>query len=410
MVNMAFKKKLFYQLSVVMVILLVITSLTTFTYEFSHLKDYVTTKSVEISKNTAKLYGMKHHESNILEDKKFKKVSVYDINNEIVFNHETEDMLKIQKNIKNISHTFNVTTVDNINIEFIHDHVEDAYYLRMKIPTDLSNNETGVIDIFYDISQTAKELYHAVYKNILELLVVIVLIFIAIYPTILYLHKNLLQKTQELSQTNIEILKLLGAAIAKRDSDTDAHNYRVTLYSLMLAEFMGLEKENIKALIKGAFLHDVGKIGISDSILLKPGKLTDDEFKIMKQHVSLGKDIIEHSKQLNDAKDVVEYHHEKYDGSGYLKGLKGEDIPINARIFSIADVFDALTSKRPYKEPFSFEKTKTMMLKLSGIHFDPKLLDIFFDIVPELYNDIKDKYSDDEVKTLLEVKIYDYVE
>jgi HD-GYP domain-containing protein (c-di-GMP phosphodiesterase class II) len=407
---MAYKKKLFYHLSVVMVILLVITSSTTFTYEFSHLKNHITTKAIEISKSTAKMYGMQHHSANTLEDKKFKKISVYDINNEIVFNYETEDMLNIQKNIKNISHTFSVTTVDNINIEFIHDHVEDAYYLRMKIPTKLSNDQDGMMDIFYDISHTAKELYQAIYQNILEILFIIIVIFIAIYPIILFLHKGLLSKTQELSQTNIEILKLLGAAIAKRDSDTDAHNYRVTLYSLMLAEFIGLAKQDIKALIKGAFLHDVGKIGISDNILLKPGKLTDDEFEIMKQHVYLGKDIIQNSKQLMDAKDVIEYHHEKYDGSGYLKGLKGEDIPINARIFSIADVFDALTSKRPYKEQFSFEKTKTMMLELSGIHFDPTLLDTFFDIIPEFYNDIKDKYSDEEIKTLLEQKIHSYVQ
>ncbi|MFT7004930.1 MAG: HD-GYP domain-containing protein (c-di-GMP phosphodiesterase class II), partial [Sulfurimonas sp.] len=168
--------------------------------------------------------------------------------------------------------------------------------------------------------------------------------------------------------------------------------------------------QKLTALIQGAFLHDVGKIGISDSILLKPDKLTVDEFETMKRHVYLGKDIIKNSKQLEDAKDVVEYHHEKYDGSEYLKGLKGEEIPINARIYPIADVFDALTSKRPYKEPYSYEKTKSMMQELSGKHFDPKFLDTFFDIVPELYNDIKDKYSDDNIKRLLEEKIYNYVQ
>ncbi len=407
---MHYKKKLFYHLSAVMLVLIIITTAITFLYEFNHIEKSIIAKAIEISKDTDKMYGMQHNNFKVFDDKKFKNISVYDENSKIIFNNTAKEMPIIQKNIKQMNHAFNITTDNGINIDFIHSHLENLYYLNIKTRIKLPNNANGFINIFYDVTDTAEELYHAVYKDTFEVVFIIIVIFITIYPTILYLNKGLLLKTKELSQTNIEILKLLGSAIAKRDSDTDAHNYRVTLYSLMIGTFIGLPTEKIKALIQGAFLHDVGKIGISDTILLKPGKLTDDEFEIMKQHVSLGKDIIQNSKQLDDAKDVVEYHHEKYEGSGYLKGLKGEEIPMNARIFVIADVFDALTSERPYKEAFSYEKTKIMMQELSGKHFDPTLLDTFFDIVPELYNDIKDKYSDDELKKLLEQKIYNYVQ
>lgn len=180
-----------------------------------------------------------------------------------------------------------------------------------------------------------------------------------------------------LQDSHIETLKVLGRAVAKRDSDTDSHNYRVTIISVRIAETCGLEAETIQSLIKGAFLHDVGKIGIRDDILLKPAKLTDGEFDTMKHHVPHGLDIVNRSAWLKDAIEVVGFHHEKFDGSGYGKGLSGKEIPINARIFAIADVFDALTSKRPYKEPFSYNKAMDILEEGRGAHFDPDLLDRF---------------------------------
>ncbi|MBF0345901.1 MAG: HD domain-containing protein, partial [Nitrospirae bacterium] len=141
----------------------------------------------------------------------------------------------------------------------------------------------------------------------------------------------------------------------------------------------------IVRLIKGSFLHDAGKIAISDNILLKPGKLTDEEFDQMKTHVQHGVDIIGNTAWLQDAVEVVQYHHEKYDGTGYIAGLKGQDIPLGARIFAITDVFDALTSKRPYKEPFSFDKTIDILKQGRGSHFDPDILDVFLTISNDLY-------------------------
>jgi len=151
-----------------------------------------------------------------------------------------------------------------------------------------------------------------------------------------------------------------------------------------LAEAIQLSEADCRELIKGAFVHDIGKIAIPDAILLKPGKLDDDEFAIMKTHVSEGADIVREVKWLQKAQDVVLYHHEKYDGSGYLKGLKGEAIPLMARIFAIVDVFDALSSKRPYKDPFPIEKTLSILQESSGSHFDPNLVKVFLPLAPAL--------------------------
>jgi putative nucleotidyltransferase with HDIG domain len=211
----------------------------------------------------------------------------------------------------------------------------------------------------------------------------------------------------QLLDSNLEILRTLGSAIAKRDSDTDIHNYRVTIVAVRLAEAVGLDRQTIQNLIKGAFLHDVGKIGIPDKILLKPGRLTEEEFQVMKKHVNHGLDIVKRSAWLTDARDVVGDHHEKYDTSGYLQGLGGEEIPITARIFAIADVFDALTSKRPYKEPFSFEDAMEILDKGRGSHFDSVLLDAFAQIARKLYDQLTG--ADEEMpKKKLDAIIQEY--
>ncbi|MFA6444369.1 MAG: HD-GYP domain-containing protein, partial [Sterolibacterium sp.] len=196
-----------------------------------------------------------------------------------------------------------------------------------------------------------------------------------------------------------------GGAIAKRDSDTNIHNYRVSIYAVRLAEAVDLSKDKILNLIAGAFLHDVGKIGISDNILLKPAKLSEEEFSVMKTHVTLGVDILTKSNWLQSARDVVEFHHEKFNGNGYMRGLKGEEIPINARIFAIVDVFDALTSKRPYKEPMPFDEAMAILRRDSGSHFDPRLILAFEGIVEPLYRQISaapDEAVEKKLQALIE--------
>jgi len=197
---------------------------------------------------------------------------------------------------------------------------------------------------------------------------------------------------------------LTGNAIALRDSDTNEHNYRVTIYSILLAEQLNIAKDDMQNLIIGAFLHDVGKIGISDTILLKNGKLTSDEFDIMKLHVQKGMTIVKDNIWLEKGKDVICSHHEKYDGSGYPKKISKYDIPQIARIFSIVDVFDALTSKRPYKEPFSYQKAIDILKESSGSHFDPTILDIFIKISDKLYHNISTEFQQqlkDELDSLI---------
>ena len=231
----------------------------------------------------------------------------------------------------------------------------------------------------------AKARYQAVVSALIAALIVL-LTSMLLYPVINRLLGRVSGLSIDLLHANMEILNVLGSAIAKRDSDTDIHNYRVTIYAIHLAREMGLSDDEIRSLIKGAFLHDVGKIGVRDSILLKPGNLTETEFEEMKQHVRHGMDIVGRSAWLKDAEAVVSDHHEWYDGTGYLEGHAGSDIPRVARIFAVADVFDALTSKRPYKEAMGFEESVKILTQGRGSHFDPEILDAFLRIAPSLYN------------------------
>lgn len=210
--------------------------------------------------------------------------------------------------------------------------------------------------------------------------------------TALVLHpifRRLLERQAELSaallDANLEALATLGSAIAKRDADTDAHNFRVVVFAVRLAEAAGLPEEDVRELIKGAFVHDVGKIGIRDAVLLKPGRLDADEFAEMKGHVEHGLEIVGRSAWLARAAEVVGGHHEKYDGSGYPRGLAGGAIPLAARVFAIADVFDAVTSDRPYHRPKSLEETLALLREGRGRHFDPELVDRFLAIAPALH-------------------------
>ncbi|KAF0103691.1 MAG: response regulator containing a CheY-like receiver domain and an HD-GYP domain [bacterium] len=217
---------------------------------------------------------------------------------------------------------------------------------------------------------------------------------LVLYPVILALNRSVLRASREILKGNLEMASVLGAAIAKRDSDTGDHNYRVTLYALRLGEAAGLDDTGLRGLILGAFLHDVGKIGIPDPVLLKPGRLDAAEFEIMRRHVGLGEEIIAKSDWLRPARDVVAGHHEKFDGSGYPLGLKGEAIPLNARIFAIVDVFDALTSRRPYKDPLSLEASLEIIRSGGGTHFDPSLVERFLELAAELHADIGGRAPD----------------
>ena len=254
---------------------------------------------------------------------------------------------------------------------------------------DRVGSAVGYFEGIYQVDRkTMSDIQGRIVWSLIQVVLVVLATTVILYPVIISLNKDLLRLSVDLSHANIGMLKVLGSAVAKRDSDTNIHNYRVALYAVRLAEAVGLGAAAIKSLIKGAFLHDVGKIGISDVILLKPGKLSADEFAIMKSHPGHGADIIAKYAWLSDALDVVKYHQEKYDGTGYGEGLKGENIPLNARIFAVVDVFDALTSRRPYKEAMTFDAAMSVMDKDRKTHFDPKLFDTFSSIARKHYEDI----------------------
>jgi HD-GYP domain-containing protein (c-di-GMP phosphodiesterase class II) len=286
-------------------------------------------------------------------------------------------------------HRLDIALIDDVHFRQFYDSGGQIFVV-VQVPLRAIDREiAGYFEGVYKAdSLTMAEIKNRLILSLLQVVVIIFFTALAIYPIVLFLNRGLIRLTLDLSRANIGMLMVLGGAIAKRDSETNIHNYRVTIYAVRLAEAVGLKREYIAGLIKGSFLHDVGKIAISDTILLKPGKLTDDEREMMKTHVRHGVDIVGHYDWLKDAADVVRHHHEKFDGTGYEVGLKGHDIPINARIFSVADVFDALTSRRPYKEPFALEEAVRILREGSGSFFDPELIDAFAGIAPSLYEKI----------------------
>jgi len=276
--------------------------------------------------------------------------------------------------------------------EFSHEFHFIRGELLLVILVPLKGVQDSLTGYFEGIYQVDRETLDSIKDDLLRTLLFVTLgitfTTFLMYPIILTLNRGLIKLSGDLLKGNLELMNVLGCAIAERDSDTNSHNYRVTFYALRLGEAIGLSRKNIHDLIAGAFLHDVGKIGIRDPILLKPGKLTPEEFEVMKTHVSLGVDILSKSSWLSGARDVVEFHHEKYDGTGYPQGLKAEAIPLNARIFAIVDVFDALTSKRPYKESWTMPEAIAMLERDSGSHFDPQLVKSFVMLAPDLYQKI----------------------
>ena len=200
------------------------------------------------------------------------------------------------------------------------------------------------------------------------------------------LEEKVRERTREVRETQLKIVQRLGRAGEYRDNETGAHVIRMSKSCQLLALAAGLSEQHAEQILYASPMHDVGKIGIRDDILLKPGRLDPEEFEIMKTHASIGEDIIgDHTSDLLElARQVAIGHHEKWDGSGYPGGLKGEEISVESRIAAICDVFDALTSERPYKTAWPVEKAVAMITEESGKHFDPRLAQLFIDLVPEV--------------------------
>jgi response regulator RpfG family c-di-GMP phosphodiesterase len=200
-----------------------------------------------------------------------------------------------------------------------------------------------------------------------------------------HLEEMVSQRTQqlqsamtELEQSHSATLEALGSAIDLRDSPTAGHSRRVLFYSIKIAEAIGGMEDQLQTLGMGAWLHDIGKLAIPDGILLKPGALNDQERQIMQRHVQLGYDLVKGIPFLADAAEIILAHHERHNGSGYPRGLPGEDIPVPARIFAVADSFDAMTSDRPYRSALPVQTARSVIDAGRGELFDPEIVDAFF--------------------------------
>jgi HD-GYP domain-containing protein (c-di-GMP phosphodiesterase class II) len=393
-------KKLIIRLLLAWILLSVLIGTAVFFLEMRKIDAYVVALALEESRDFEKGHGnllvspdplhleqLREESRKHVEDGHFIAVKLYNRDREMIVEASDPTVRLIEKKISR--HRRDIALVDDVHFQRFYGK-GGQIFVMVQIPLKTTGQETaGYFEGVYKADhRTMAEIKNRILLSLLQVVVIIFFTALVIYPIVLLLNRGLIRLTGDLFHANIGMLKVLGSAIAKRDSDTNIHNYRVTIYAIRLAEAVGLKEEYIAGLIKGSFLHDVGKIAISDLILLKPGKLTEEEMSTMKTHVYHGVDIVGHYGWLKDAADVVKYHHEKYDGSGYEDGLKGDDIPINARIFSVADVFDALISRRPYKEPFTLETAMRILMESRGSHFDPMLIDAFARIADSLYEEI----------------------
>jgi len=207
-------------------------------------------------------------------------------------------------------------------------------------------------------------------------------IYLITYFLITFMSVAFMKNYQKIKEGNLELTMALAKALDSRDTYTLHHSENVAKYAVDTAKKMGLSKDICDVIYIGGLLHDIGKIGIPEYILTKPGKLTDDEYAIIKNHPNIGYEMIKHVSNFNEngILDIVLYHHERYDGNGYPNGLKGDQIPLIARIVAIADTFDAMTSRRVYRPELDLEYTLNEICKNKGTQFDPEITDVFLSL------------------------------
>jgi putative nucleotidyltransferase with HDIG domain len=198
---------------------------------------------------------------------------------------------------------------------------------------------------------------------------------------------------QDLERSYDITLEAMGDALDLRDEETEGHSRRVTAYTIALARAMDIEPDELRTIARGAFLHDIGKIATPDRILLKPGRLNSEETAVMHEHCWRGYEIVRKIPFLRDAAEIVYTHQERFDGKGYPRGLSGEEIPLGARIFAVADALDAITSDRPYRKGTSFEAACEEIARYSGQQFDPQVVEVFLTMPIQAWTDLRDEIA-----------------
>ena len=205
---------------------------------------------------------------------------------------------------------------------------------------------------------------------------------------------ELLRRAMDDLENSYDItLEALGDALDLKDAETEGHSKRVTAFTIALARAMGVSADQIKVIARGAFLHDIGKMAIPDNILCKPGKLTLAEQETMREYCARGYNIVRKIPFLNEAAEIVRSHQEHYDGTGYPRQLRGNEIPLGSRIFALADTLDAITSDRPYRKAQTFEAAREEILRCSGTQFDPHVVEVFLMIPSELWQELRSEIT-----------------
>jgi HD-GYP domain-containing protein (c-di-GMP phosphodiesterase class II) len=286
----------------------------------------------------------------------------------------------------------------------------NEWLLRVFVPlrTSASNAQAPITGYFEGVRVVPQWQHDQIFNDSLTMALMVGLASLlcgaVLYPVVVHLSADNARKAREVLESHIAMMDALGRAIAKRDSDTGAHNYRVAWIAARIGEELGLKGSAMQELIVGSFLHDVGKIGIPDAILLKPGRLDDTEMATMRTHVAQGESIVDGIGWLAGANAVVAAHHEKWNGSGYPRSLVADNIPLAARIFAVADVFDALCSKRPYKEPMGFDAAMAILEKDTGSHFDPAVMAAFTVIARKTFDRLA-QATEDDARSLMEERV-----
>ncbi|PLS04006.1 HD-GYP domain-containing protein [Neobacillus cucumis] len=223
------------------------------------------------------------------------------------------------------------------------------------------------------------------------------LIYLFTYYLITYISVGLMKNLQKVKKDNLELVNSLSNALDSRDPYTNHHSENVARYAVAIAKEMNLSQSECNSIHVGGLLHDIGKIGIPEQILKKPERLTNKEYEYIKSHTTMGFKMLKHVSSFKDngILDIILYHHERYDGKGYPSGLKGNQIPLAARIIALADTFDALTSKRVYRNELDLDYTLNEIRKNKGTQFDPEIVDVFLSLLDSTNNDLyklKEKY------------------